>query len=140
MGRLSPGANVRPSPFDYPHFRAAVFAAFVTQDWDAVGNALALIQAATGHTVIGGTPTAEQVHAWASGICAMAARDAKHVDEHGDLPPQLQCNNPKCGSHGAAARARLARAYAAALAAEPEAPARGTVERILWGPPVPGIH
>lgn len=134
------------SPFDFPHFRAAVFAAFVTRDWDAVGHALQLIQSATGTTVVGGNPSAEQVAAWAAHICGMVARDAKHVDEHGDLPDHLQCLNPKCGTHGHAARARLARKHATALQAsgepapeEPAAPKRGRVPAI-WGPPVPGIH
>lgn len=140
-------------PFDFPHFRAAVFAAFVTQNWDAVGNALALIQAATGDTVLGGDPSPEQVLAWATALNAMAARDAKVVDETGDLPERLQCNSPDCGTHRHAVRARIAKRHAATLqatpppgeepvqqvASEPTTPARGTVP-LIWGRPVPGIQ
>jgi hypothetical protein len=129
-------------PFDYPHFRAAVFAAYVRQDWDAVGNALALMQGVTGQTIISGDPTPAEVDQWAAGLCAQLAEDGKYLDEHGEVHPRLQCQNPRCGTHGAAVRARLARKHADALSApggeQPE-PKRSKLPLILL-PPIPGEH
>lgn len=95
--------------FDHNTFRAAVFAAFVAQDWRAVADALLILQTATGTPVLAGSPTQEQVRAWALRVIRQLRADAKSIDETGDLPPDRQCNNPDCPVHGAAARARLAR-------------------------------
>ncbi len=124
------------SPFDYSHFRAAIFAAFVRQDMTAVGNALALLQDVTGTSVVEGCPTPAEVEEWAQTVCNMLQKDADYLDEHGEVHPRLRCHNPKCGTHGVEVRARLARAVAVAT----PAPRRGARGRLFVGPPVPGVH
>ena len=123
-------------PFDYPHFRAAIFAAYVRQDWAAVGNALAILQDVTGTTVIEGNPTPAEVDAWAKMVCDMLQKDGDYIDEHGEAHPRLRCHNPKCPTHGAEVRARMAREGRVDNPA-PQAEQRGT---LLVGPLVPGVH
>lgn len=141
-----------PRPFDHDTFRATIFAAFVTQDWDAVGNALAILQDVTGTTVVDGDPSPQQVMAWAQRMVAQLAQDAAYLEAHGEAHPRLQCHTPDCTTHGNAVRARIARQHAQALAeaaaqAEtqpaPEAPSEGPSEQprgrvLIWGPPIPG--
>lgn len=129
--------------FNYEHFHLAVFAAFVRRDLDALGNALAIFQDVTGTSLIEGDPTQEEVFAWAGSICEQLARDGAYLDAHGEAPPHLQCDNPRCRTHGMAVRARLARAHAARLQAsgnaspEQPSPERGTVVLL---PAIPGEH
>lgn len=92
---------------DHNTFRAAVFAAFVAQDWCAVADALQILQTATGTHVLSGEPTAEQVQAWAGRVVRQLRADAQIIEATGDLPLSRQCHNPRCPVHGAAARARL---------------------------------
>lgn len=118
------------SPFDYPHFRAAVFAAFVLRDWAAVGNALAILQDVTGTTLVPPSTPPSEVQDWAKHVCTLLQDDGDYLDEHGSAHPRLQCHNPACTTHGVAVRARLARGELAPLP-------RG---RLVMGPPVPGVH
>ena len=147
-------------PFDYQHFRAAIMAAFIAQDWDAVGNALAIIQDVTGTTVLGGDPAPAAVHAWAMGVCETLAADGAYLDAHGEAHPRLQCSSPAYRTHGNAVRSRLARKHAQALAEAAAAAAPATTPAdepetvpaptepaprpramtLTWGPPVPGVH
>lgn len=140
--------------FSHDNFRAAIFAAFVTQDWGAVGNALTIMQDVTGMAILGGDPSSEQVMTWARSVTTMLAADGAYLDAHGEAHPRLQCRYPACRTHGQAVRARIARKHAQALreaaaaqdapqiVAQPEeqaAPKRGTQTVILMRP-VPGVH
>lgn len=122
-------------PFDYAHFRAAIFAAYVNQDWAAVGNALAIFQDVTGTTVVEGNPTPREVQKWATMVCDMLRKDGEYLDEHGEVHPRLRCHNPQCPTHGAEVRARQARTQGKSATTAPEP--RGT---LLLGRPVPGVH
>lgn len=113
-------------PFDYLHFQAVAFAAYVAQDMKALGDALMLMRAATGHPVLAGERTQEEVQTWARETCAKAAVWAAEVETTGDLPEGMQCTNPRCREHGLAARKRIAAQAAQALnqppTATPDAP------------------
>jgi len=134
-------------PFNYQRFRVAIMAAFVAQDWAAVGVALALIQDVTGVAVLHGDPSPEEVYAWAKGVCQTLAADGAYLDAHGEAHPRLQCDSPTCRMHGNAVRARLARKHAQAFAevavppeTAPAPTARAQDMPLFWGPPVPGVH
>ena len=112
--------------FDHNDFRAAVFAAFVVQDWDTVFGAIALLDAVTGTTVLRGDPTPAQVFGWSQRVAAAVKAEAAYVQKTGAARDHLLCDNPDCPVHGLAVRRKRA--------------TTATRPVILLAAPVPGVQ